>query len=82
MLLFQSPSEQQTQALMHEMTKMQQQTQQEMTKMQEALQTLSRVVHDAIQQNSGNGAHPEPTADHGEDEDDGLAGVVQDDGFM
>lgn len=36
---------------MHEMAKMQQQTQQEMAKMHEALQTLSRVVQESIQGN-------------------------------
>ena len=57
----QSPSEQQTQALMHkvakmqehtqqEMTKMQEQTEQKMTKMHEALQTLSQVIHESIKQ--------------------------------
>ena len=52
--LFQSASEQQTQALMHEMAKM-----------QEALQVLSRMVHESIQQNRSGGAQTSAREGHG-----------------
>ena len=39
---------------MHEMTKMQQQTQQEMAKIHEALHNLSQIVQESIQKNHGN----------------------------
>ena len=38
---------------MHEMTKMQQQTQQEMAKIHEALHNLSQFVQESIQKNRG-----------------------------
>ena len=55
-ILFQSPSEQQTQALMHEMAKM-----------QEALQALSQVVHESIQLNRSSHGYPETTDGEGQD---------------